>query len=109
MGRVEVRRRDGRRTHRSVRRIGECRALTRHGASASGHLRSGLLASPGAGYRPRSVMPSPLPRTYLVAATQEPFFLENATRWADELRDAGADVMMTERVEGHDDPFRQNE
>jgi enterochelin esterase-like enzyme len=25
-------------------------------------------ASPGAGYRPPSVMPSPLPRTYLVAA-----------------------------------------
>jgi len=44
-------------------------------------------ASPGGGYRPPGVMPSPLPRTYLVAGTQEPFFLENARRWADALRD----------------------
>jgi enterochelin esterase-like enzyme len=66
-------------------------------------------ASPGAGYRPPCVMPSPLPRTYLVAGTQEPFFLKNATRWADALRDAGADVMMTERVGGHGDPFWQAE
>src|SRR6476660_2140367 len=36
-------------------------------------------ASPRAGYRPPAVMPSSLPRTYLVAGTQEPFFLENAT------------------------------
>ena len=50
-------------------------------------------------------MPSPLPRTYLVAGTLEPFFLENATRWADALRDAGADVVMTERVGSHGDPF----
>jgi enterochelin esterase-like enzyme len=62
-------------------------------------------ASPGAGYRPPAVMPSPLPRTYLVAGTLEPFFLENATRWADALRDAGADVVMTERVGNHGDPF----
>ena len=55
-------------------------------------------ASPGGGYRPPAVMPSPLPRTYLVAGTLEPFFLENATRWAAALRDAGADVVMTERV-----------
>ena len=47
-------------------------------------------ASPGAGYKPPSVMPSPLPRAYLVAGTQEPFFLENARRWADALRNAGA-------------------
>jgi enterochelin esterase-like enzyme len=62
-------------------------------------------ASPGAGYRPPAVMPSPLPRAYLVAGTLEPFFLENATRWADALRDAGADVVMTERVGNHGDPF----
>ena len=31
-------------------------------------------ASPGAGYRPPSVMPSSLPRVYLVAGTLEPFF-----------------------------------
>ncbi|GAA1640648.1 hypothetical protein GCM10009744_33150 [Kribbella alba] len=66
-------------------------------------------ASPGGGYRPPAVMPSPLPRTYLVAGTQEPFFLENATRWADALRDADADVVMTERVGTHGDPFWQAE
>ncbi len=47
-------------------------------------------ASPGAGYRPPAVMPSALPRAYLVAGRHEPFFLENAVRWADALRDAGA-------------------
>jgi enterochelin esterase-like enzyme len=66
-------------------------------------------ASPGGGYRPPSVMPSPLPRTYLVAGTQEPFFLKNAIRWADALRAAGADVMMTERAGGHGGPFWQAE
>ena len=55
-------------------------------------------ASPGAGYRPPTVIPSSLPRAYLVAGTREPFFLENATRWADVLRDAGADVVITERA-----------
>jgi enterochelin esterase-like enzyme len=62
-------------------------------------------ASPGAGYRPPAVMPSALPRVYLVASDEEPFFLENATRWADALRDAGADVVMTERVGSHGDTF----
>lgn len=62
-------------------------------------------ASPVGGYRPPAVMPSALPRTYLVAGTLEPFFLENAIRWADALRDAGADVLMTERVGNHGDPF----
>ena len=62
-------------------------------------------ASPGGGYRPPAVMPSPLPRTYLVAGTLEPWFLENATRWADALRDAGAEVELTERVGDHGDPF----
>jgi enterochelin esterase-like enzyme len=62
-------------------------------------------ASPGGGYRPPAAMPSVLPRTYLVAGTQEPFFLENATRWADALREAGADIVMTERVGDHGDPF----
>src|SRR5215469_583295 len=37
-----------------------------------------LSASPGAGYRPPAAIPGPLPRAYLVAGTQEPFFLENA-------------------------------
>ena len=66
-------------------------------------------ASPGGGYRPPAVMPSPLPRAYLVAGTQEPFFLEHATRWAIALDEAGADVVMTERVGGHGDPFWQEE
>ena len=66
-------------------------------------------ASPGGGYRPPDALPSALPRTYLVAGTLEPFFLENATRWADALRDAGADVMMVERVGDHGDPFWQAE
>lgn len=59
-------------------------------------------ASPGAGYQPPAVMPSPLPHTYLVAGTQEPFFLENATRWADALRAADGDVVLRERDAGHD-------
>jgi len=62
-------------------------------------------SSPGGGYRPPSVMPSPLPRTYLTAGTLEPFFLENATRWAEALGEAGAEVVMTERVGNHGDPF----
>lgn len=66
-------------------------------------------ASPGGGYRPPDVMPSALPRAYLVAGTEEPWFLENATRWADALRDAGADVVMTERSGDHGDPFWQEE
>jgi enterochelin esterase-like enzyme len=62
-------------------------------------------ASPGGGYRPPATMPTRLPRAYLVAGTLEPFFLENATRWGDALRDAGADVVLTERVGDHGDPF----
>ncbi|HTI25794.1 MAG TPA: alpha/beta hydrolase-fold protein [Kutzneria sp.] len=62
-------------------------------------------ASPGAGYRPPASMPGPLPRTYLVAGTLEPFFLENAIRWATALREAGADVVMRERVGEHGGPF----
>ena len=54
-------------------------------------------------------MPSPIPRTYLVAGTQEPFFLENATRWADALRDAGADVVMNERAGSHGGAFWREE
>ena len=41
---------------------------------------------PGGGYRPPSVMPGPLPRTYLTAGTLEPFFLEIATLWAGRRR-----------------------
>jgi len=66
-------------------------------------------ASPGAGYRPPAVMPGSLPRAYFVAGTQEPFFLANAARWADALRDAGADVVMTERAGSHGDAFWREE
>ena len=66
-------------------------------------------ASPGGGYRPPSVMPSALPGTYLTAGTLEPFFLDNATRWAEALRAAGADVVMSEQVGDHGDPFWQVE
>jgi enterochelin esterase-like enzyme len=59
-------------------------------------------ASPGGGYRPPDAMPSRLPRTYLVAGKREPFFLDNAARWATALRDAGADVVMIQRAAGHD-------
>ena len=66
-------------------------------------------ASPGAGYRPPLAMPSRLPRTYLVAGTLEPFFLDNAARWAAALRDATADVVMSERAAGHDDEMWRRE
>jgi len=62
-------------------------------------------ASPGGGYRPPGMMPSSIPRTYLVAGTREPFFLENATRWAVALRAGGAEEVMTERVGSHGDAF----
>jgi enterochelin esterase-like enzyme len=64
-----------------------------------------LCASPGAGYRPPVAMPGELPRAYLVAGTQEPFFRENAVRWAEALRDAGADVVMTGRAGAHGGDF----
>ena len=66
-------------------------------------------ASPGGGYNPPGVMPSPLPRAYLVAGTQEPFFLENARRWADALHDACADVVMQERTGSHGGAFWREE
>ena len=91
------------------------------GVSASGELALALglrhpgiygavfCASPGGGYRPSGVMQSPLPRVYLVGGTLEPFFLENAARWAGALRDAGADVVMTERAGSHGDAFWRDE
>jgi enterochelin esterase-like enzyme len=68
-----------------------------------------LCASPGAGYRPPASLPPPLPRAYFVAGTREPFFFDNATRWADALREAGAEVVMTERVGGHGGAFWKEE
>ena len=66
-------------------------------------------ASPGGGYRPPEVMPKPLPRAYLVGGTGEPWFLENAARWADALRAAGADVVIAEREGAHGGPFWREE
>lgn len=66
-------------------------------------------ASPGAGYRPPEVLPVSLPRTYLVAGTLEPFFHQNASRWAKALDEAGAEVVMTERAGSHGDAFWREE
>jgi pimeloyl-ACP methyl ester carboxylesterase len=60
-----------------------------------------LSGSPGGGCRPAGPLPGRVPRTYLVAGTLEPFFLDKATPWAAALRDAGADVVMSERVASH--------
>jgi S-formylglutathione hydrolase FrmB len=54
-------------------------------------------------------MGAAIPRTYLVAGTQEPFFLANAARWAEALREAGGDVVMTERPGSHGNPFWREE
>lgn len=66
-------------------------------------------ASPGGGFRPPDPLPDRLPRTYLVAGTLEPWFAENASRWAQALREVGTEVMLTERVGNHGDPFWQAE
>jgi enterochelin esterase-like enzyme len=66
-------------------------------------------ASPGGGYRPPAVLPTPLPRAYLVGGKQEPWFLENAARWAEALRGAGADVVLTEREGSHGGDFWRTE
>jgi enterochelin esterase-like enzyme len=66
-------------------------------------------ASPGGGFHPPADLSTPLPRTYLVGGTDEPWFLENATRWADALKAANADVILTERPGDHGDPFWQAE
>jgi enterochelin esterase-like enzyme len=57
--------------------------------------------SPGGGYKPPGDITDSLPRVYLFAGTLEPFFLDNATRWANALRDAGAEVVMSEREVAH--------
>ena len=66
-------------------------------------------ASPGAGYRPPAALPGALPRAYLTAGRQEPFVLDNATRWAEALRAAGGDVVMTERAGSHGGAFWREE
>lgn len=51
----------------------------------------------------------PRPRAHFVAGRSEPFFRNNAARWADALRDAGADVVMTVRDGGHGGDFWRTE
>jgi len=65
--------------------------------------------SPGGGFKPSGTLPSNLPRVYLVAGTLEPFFRKNARQWATALRDAGADVVMQERVASHGDGLWRGE
>lgn len=68
-----------------------------------------LSGSPGGGYKPPQVLTGRLPRVYLVAGTLEPFFLENAARWATALRSAGADVVLSKRIASHGDPLWRGE
>ena len=65
-------------------------------------------ASPGR-LLPPPVIPSPLPRAYLVGGRQEERFLESARRWAHALRAAGADVVMMERDGEHGGAFWREE
>jgi enterochelin esterase-like enzyme len=60
-----------------------------------------ISGSPGGGFKPNGTLPPSLPRVYLFAGTQEPFFLDNANRWLLTLREAGADVAMNERNVSH--------
>jgi len=54
--------------------LGEGNELVRGEQAALPDLYGTVLSgSPGAGYKPPGVMPSSLPRTYLVAGTKEPF------------------------------------
>ena len=106
MGAVAFLSRAAPRTHRAVRCLGGWRARARHGASASGRLRCGLLRL-ARRWLPAAWRDAGL--AYLVAGTLEPFFHENATRWAEALRDAGADVVMTDRVGSHGDAFWREE
>jgi enterochelin esterase-like enzyme len=68
-----------------------------------------LACSPGSGFRPPDVMPTPLPRFYFVAGEDEPFFLDNATRWAAALRDHGATVVTKQRPGEHGGSFWADE
>ena len=69
-----------------------------------------LCASPGGGFTPASgALPSVVPRTYLVGGRQEQWFLDNASRWTDALRAAGADVTIEEREGEHGGQFWYDE
>ena len=66
-------------------------------------------ASPGGGFTPPGILPRSLPRAYLVGGKQEQWFLDNAIRWADALREDGADVVIKERDGEHGGAFWRNE
>ena len=67
-------------------------------------------ASPGGGYRPPEAMPRSVPRACISSlAPWSRSSSSNATRWATALRDAGADVVMTERVGSHGGAFWREE
>lgn len=66
-------------------------------------------ASPGGGFKPTGDLPSSIPRAYLVGGKQEQWFLDNAITWADALREAGADVVITERDGEHGGAFWREE
>ena len=85
------------------------RSRAAHRAPASGCLRCDLLRLTGWGLPTAWCNNAELDSAHLVAGTLEPFFLKNAARWADALRDAGADVVMKERPGSHGDAFWQEE
>ena len=62
-------------------------------------------ASPGGGYRPPAVMPSPLPRFYFVAGTLRAVLPGERNPLGGRTARCGADVVRTERVGGHGDSF----
>jgi len=68
-----------------------------------------LAASPGGGFTPPPALPTPLPRAYLLAGDDEPFFLANATRWADALLAARGDVTLAQRAGEHGGAFWYDE
>lgn len=69
-----------------------------------------LCASPGGGFTPAACdLSGSIPRTYLVAGRQEPWFLDNAKRWADALSGTGTDVVIEERNGEHGDAFWYDE
>ncbi len=69
-----------------------------------------LCASPGGGFGPPDAdLSGRIPRTYLAGGRQEPWFLDNARRWAEALGASGADVVIEERDGEHGDPFWYDE
>ncbi|HEY1709895.1 MAG TPA: alpha/beta hydrolase-fold protein [Rhizomicrobium sp.] len=66
-------------------------------------------ASPGGGFRPTATLPATLPRAYLVAGSEEQFFLDNATRWVEAFRAANADAILKERPGSHGGAFWYDE